>query len=68
MDVVFLRNVLIYFDTPTKVAILERLRRVIKPDGFLFLGAGETTLNLDPSYERVTFDKATCYRLKDGGA
>lgn len=68
MDVVFLRNVLIYFDTKTKRAILDRLRRVLKPDGFLFLGAAETTLNLDDSYERVMFDKATCYRLRNGGA
>lgn len=68
MDVVFMRNVLIYFDTDTKRAILERLRRVLKPDGFLFLGAAETTLNLDDSYERVMFDKATCYRLRNGGA
>jgi len=67
MDVVFMRNVMIYFDTDTKRAILERLRRVLKPDGFLFLGAAETTLNLDDSFERVMFDKATCYRLKNGG-
>ncbi len=68
MDVVFMRNVLIYFDTETKRAVLDRLRRVLKPDGFLFLGAAETTLNLDDSYERVLFDKATCYRLRNGGA
>jgi chemotaxis protein methyltransferase CheR len=68
MDVVFMRNVLIYFDNETKRAVLDRLRRVLKPDGFLFLGAAETTLNLDDSYERVLFDKATCYRLRNGGA
>jgi chemotaxis protein methyltransferase CheR len=68
MDVVFMRNVMIYFDTDTKRAVLDRLRRVLKPDGYLFLGAAETTLNLDDSYERVLFDKATCYRLRKGGA
>lgn len=68
MDVVFMRNVLIYFDIETKRAVLERLRRVLKPDGFLFLGAAETTMNLDDSFERVMFDKATCYRLRNGGA
>ena len=66
MDVVFLRNVLIYFDTPTKRAVLERLRSVMKPGGYLFLGAAETTLNLDDSFERVLLDKATCYRLRAG--
>jgi chemotaxis protein methyltransferase CheR len=68
MDVVFMRNVLIYFDTETKRAVLDRLRRILRPDGYLFLGAAETTLNLDDSYERVLFDKATCYRLRNGGA
>jgi chemotaxis protein methyltransferase CheR len=68
MDVVFMRNVMIYFDVDTKRAVLDRLRRVLKPDGYLFLGAAETTLNLDDSYERVLFDKATCYRLRKGGA
>lgn len=63
MDVVFLRNVLIYFDVPVRRAILQRVRRVLAPDGFLFLGGAETTLNLDDSFERVAIDKAGCYRL-----
>jgi chemotaxis protein methyltransferase CheR len=67
MDVVFMRNVLIYFDIDTKRAVLDRLRRVLRPDGYLFLGAAETTLNLDDTYERVLFDKATCYRLRKAG-
>jgi chemotaxis protein methyltransferase CheR len=65
-DVVFCRNVLIYFDSPTKKAILERIRRVMRPDGYLFLGGAETTLNLDDAFERVQVDRATCYRLRSG--
>ena len=65
-DVVFCRNVLIYFDAPTKKAILERIRRVLRPDGYLFLGGAETTLNLDDAFERVQVDRATCYRLRSG--
>jgi chemotaxis protein methyltransferase CheR len=64
MDVVFLRNVLIYFDTSTKVDILARVRKVLRPDGYLFLGGAETTLGLDEGFDRVTFGKATAYRLK----
>ena len=64
-DVIFLRNVLIYFDTDTKKAVLERVRRHMAPDGYLFLGNAETTLNLDPSFKRCTLDRATCYRLQD---
>ena len=64
MDIVFLRNVLIYFDTDTKRAILGRMRQVLKPDGYLFLGCAESTLSLDDSYERTQIDKSGCYRLR----
>ena len=65
MDIIFLRNVLIYFDVQTKQTILTKARQLLQPDGYLFLGGGETTLNLDPAFEPVQFDKAICYRLRD---
>jgi chemotaxis protein methyltransferase CheR len=64
MDVVFMRNVLIYFDIATKRQILERVRRVLRPDGVLFLGSGETTLNIDDSFQPVQFEKTMFYRLR----
>jgi chemotaxis protein methyltransferase CheR len=64
MDIVFMRNVLIYFDTPTKQNILARLRQVLKPDGYLFLGCAETTMSLDDCYQRMSADRSGCYRLK----
>jgi chemotaxis protein methyltransferase CheR len=64
MDVVFLRNVLIYFDLETKRTILDHVRRLLQPWGFLFLGGAETTINLGDVFERVQYDKAGCYRLK----
>ena len=64
MDVVFLRNVLIYFDVATKQEILRNVRKVLKPEGYLFLGGAETTLHLDDAFERVPFGKTTCYRLQ----
>jgi chemotaxis protein methyltransferase CheR len=65
MDVIFLRNVLIYFDTDTKKKILGNVRRILRPDGCLFLGAAETTLNLDETFERVRLDKVGgCYRAR----
>ena len=65
-DVVFLRNVLIYFDIETKQQVLSRVRSVLRPDGYLFLGGAETTLNVDEAYEPVQFDRATCYRVRSG--
>jgi chemotaxis protein methyltransferase CheR len=64
MDIVFLRNVLIYFDVETKKAILGKVRRLMRPDGYLFLGGAETTLNLDPAFERVPLEDSACYRLR----
>lgn len=63
MDIVFLRNVLIYFDVEVKKAILAKVRKVLKPDGYLFLGGAETTVNIDSHFVRMPFDKAGCYRL-----
>jgi chemotaxis protein methyltransferase CheR len=45
-DVIFCRNVLIYFDQDTKIDIFNRLAKVTEPDGFLVLGAAETVVGL----------------------
>jgi len=62
-DLIMLRNVMIYFDLPTKRSILANMRRVLRPDGYLFLGTAETTLNVD---ERFESEKAqsSCFRVK----
>lgn len=62
MDIIFMRNVLIYFDVETKKTILGKVRRSLRPDGYLFLGGAETTTNLDEGYEVVRFDKTVCYQ------
>ncbi|HEY0331896.1 MAG TPA: protein-glutamate O-methyltransferase CheR [Rhodopseudomonas sp.] len=49
-DVIFCRNVLIYFDQPTKSDIFNRLMKANEPDGYLFLGAAETVVGLTDSY------------------
>jgi chemotaxis protein methyltransferase CheR len=64
-DVVFLRNVLIYFDVEMRKQILGRVRQLLAPDGYLFLGCAETTLNLDSGFGRVQTGNYVCYKLKD---
>ncbi len=46
-DIVFCRNVLIYFDKPTQRAVLQRLCRHLRPGGYLFLGHSESLAGLD---------------------
>ena len=52
-DVVFCRNVLIYFDQPTKVGVLDRMARTVERDGYLVLGAAETVVGLTDSFKPV---------------
>jgi chemotaxis protein methyltransferase CheR len=63
-DVIFLRNVLIYFDVSTKKAVLRNVARLLRPDGWLFLGAAETTIGIDDNYERVAAGRTSAYRLR----
>ncbi|HMD97494.1 MAG TPA: protein-glutamate O-methyltransferase CheR [Terriglobia bacterium] len=64
LDIVFMRNVLIYFSVESKKEILARVRKLLRVDGYLFLGGAETTLNLDDNFEAVP-GLSTCYRLKE---
>lgn len=63
-DLVLIRNVLIYFDEPTKRDILERAGRCLSPLGFLLLGGAESTLGVVDEYLREDIGEATAYRLK----
>jgi chemotaxis protein methyltransferase CheR len=61
-DVVFCRNVLIYFDIPTKKKILASLRSVLRDDGCVLLGGAEAILDLDGNFGRQVVGPATVYR------
>jgi chemotaxis protein methyltransferase CheR len=61
-DIVFCRNVLIYFDVETKIKILNQILTVLNPGGYLLLGGAETTLNLQGSFERVPIGCTVVYR------
>ncbi len=63
-DCILCRNVLIYFDIPTKKRILGQLYDALAPGGHLLLGAAETTLNLTDSFERRVLGVASFYRKR----
>jgi chemotaxis protein methyltransferase CheR len=62
MDVVLLRNVLIYFGADGKRAVLAQMAKVLAPGGLLFLGGAETTYGLDEGWERLQVGRTSLYR------
>ncbi|HEC10097.1 MAG TPA: protein-glutamate O-methyltransferase CheR [Acidimicrobiales bacterium] len=62
VDLVMLRNVLIYFSAQTKKEILNRIRTLLRPEGYLMLGGAESLVGLDTGYERISFDRTVVYR------
>lgn len=67
LDLVMIRNVLIYFDVPTKKKILGNIRQRMAPHGYLMLGGAETTMGIDEQFERVQIDKGVAYRQAGNG-
>jgi chemotaxis protein methyltransferase CheR len=59
-DLVFLRNVLIYFENDTKAKVLERIANILNPNGILFVGHSES---LHGVTQRFTPIKPAIYRL-----
>jgi len=50
-DVIFCRNVLIYFDQPTKKQVLDGMSKMVPSDGFLYLGGAETVLGITDNFQ-----------------
>ena len=66
MDLVLMRNVMIYFDVATKREVLGRVRDVLAPHGYLLLGSAETTLHIDDAFQRHAVGPTGWYRRKQG--
>lgn len=64
MDVIFIRNVLTYLEPAVRSSILHKCARVLQPDGYLFIGAAETTYGLDSPFETKHLERTVCYRLR----
>lgn len=65
-DIVFCRNVLIYFDQPTKTKVLESIARIMPPDGVLYLGGAETVLGITDRFKAVEGQRGL-YTSASGG-
>jgi chemotaxis protein methyltransferase CheR len=68
LDIVFLRNVLIYFAPEPKRQVLANLRKRMAADGVLLLGGAESTLGVDDAWQRVSHGKTSTYRVGHGPA
>ncbi|WP_428698395.1 CheR family methyltransferase [Stappia sp.] len=66
-DIVYCRNVLIYFDQPTKVDVLQRMAKQLPSDGYLVLGAAETVVGLTDAFRPVQ-DLRGLYQTAAAGA
>lgn len=63
-DVIFCRNVLIYFSTASKRDILERMTQTLNPGGYLLLGGSESLTGMTDLYEMIRFDGGVVYKLR----
>jgi len=63
MDIVLLRNVMIYWDAKSKAETLGRMRDTLRADGCLVLGAAETTYYVHNGFERLGADSPCCFRV-----
>ena len=62
LDIVFIRNVLIYFERERKIEIVERITQILRPGGYLFLGTAESAVIDRRLYEQVGSVRSSCFR------
>ena len=65
LDIVFCRNVLIYFDPQEQKKVINKLARALRPGGYLFLGHSESVQGMGPELEFVHHQRGTAYRKRE---
>ncbi len=66
-DIVFCRNVAIYFSEQDKLQLFRSIAKVMAPDGYLVIGATESITGLCPQFEAKRYLRAVFYQLRNGG-
>lgn len=64
MDIIFLRNVLVYFQSETKRQVLNKVAEALRPDGFLFMGMAEIPMTRENRFEKLDVDRSGCFVLR----
>jgi chemotaxis protein methyltransferase CheR len=64
LDVILMRNVLLYFSSGTRRTILQSVVKSLRPDGYVIVGGSETSLALDRTFEPMRVGKAVYYRIR----
>jgi len=67
-DIVFCRNVLIYFDLPTKTRVLEAISRQMRPDAMLYLGGAETVMGVSNQFTPMASERGVYVRSPEAAA
>ena len=68
LDVIFCRNVIIYFDQPTIVGVMERFYESLRPGGWMFLGYSESLFKISTRFEMVEVGGTFAYQRPLSGA
>ncbi len=63
-DIVFCRNVMIYFSDQFKKEIFSKIARLLRPSGYLFVGASESVINYSTEYQMMNNQRALYYKVK----
>ena len=64
MDIIFMRNVLVYFQPDTKRKILEQVAGKMNKDGYLFMGLAEIPMTPDNRFQKFDYDRSGCFVLR----